>query len=65
MSTPDFGSMSIKRLRAWIEENPDHEDIEEAQDALWDAQQDAQYERDTFGEPEDTPALERPWWESP
>lgn len=69
MSSPDFDTMSIRQLRKWLDANEGHEDYEYAQEALADAEQEAAeeaaYERETFGEPEDSPCLEEPWWKFP
>lgn len=65
MSTPDFEAMSLRQLRKWVQDNEGHPDHEEAADLLFDWEQDAAYERETFGEPEDTPSLDAPWWKNP
>lgn len=54
--------MNIRQLENWLCNNETHEDYDEVADYLDDCRQEAAYERETFGEPEDSPCLEEPWW---
>lgn len=65
----DFDNMSLRQLRKWVDNNEGHEDYDYALEVLTDleheAAEEAAYERDTFGEPEDSPCLDDPWWKHP
>lgn len=57
-----YQNMTMRQLTAWCDA---HADDEEARDLLYDYRADAAAEREQFGDPEDTPCLEQPWWRNP
>lgn len=64
----DFDRMSDRKLRAWIDANPGHEDLDDARDVLLDREDQRRAERREdaeMGLHDDSPSLPDPWWASP
>jgi hypothetical protein len=56
----DFSRMSKKKLSQWLADNPNHEDFDDALDAMDDLELDERMHREMYTE--DTPSLDAPWW---
>jgi len=57
-----YKHMTMKQLACWVRE---YADDEEACDLFHEYRENGAAEREQYGDPEDSPCLEDPWWKNP